>query len=116
MLLTQLSWRLIDSSAPCAVTGYNTVIIKFQHKGLEAFFRTGSTRGIQAIHAKKLGQILRSLNVATSPLEMNLPGYNLHSLKGKLEGHWAVAVSGNWRVTFTFVGPNADIVDYWDYH
>jgi len=25
-------------------------------------------------------------------------------------------VSGNWRVTFTFVGKDADEVDYEDYH
>ncbi|WP_043913989.1 HigA family addiction module antitoxin [Candidatus Regiella insecticola] len=30
------------------------MIIGFRHKGLEAFYRTGSTRGINASHAKKL--------------------------------------------------------------
>lgn len=92
------------------------MIIKFRHKGLEVFFRTGSIRGIQASHAKKLGQILRSLNVAKSPSELGLPGYGLHPLKGNLEGHWSIAVNGNWRVTFVFVGQDADIVDYQDYH
>ena len=29
---------------------------------------------------------------------------------------WAVSVSGNWRVTFKFVGKDADAVDYEDYH
>ena len=28
----------------------------------------------------------------------------------------AVSVSGNWRVTFRFVGKDADAVDYEDYH
>jgi proteic killer suppression protein len=92
------------------------MIIKFRHKGLEGFFRTGSIRGIQASHAKKLGQILRSLNVAKSPSELGLPGYGLHPLKGSLEGHWSITVNGNWRVTFVFVGQDADIVDYQDYH
>ncbi|WP_041682492.1 type II toxin-antitoxin system RelE/ParE family toxin [Pusillimonas sp. T7-7] len=92
------------------------MIVKFRHKGLEVFFRTGSTRGIQASHAKKLGQILRSLDVATSPTELNLPGFGLHPLKGNLQGHWSITVNGNWRVTFVFVGQDADIVDYQDYH
>lgn len=92
------------------------MIIKFRHKGLEVFFRTGSTRGIQASHAKKLGQILSSLDVATSPAELNLPGFGLHPLKGNLEGHWSITVNGNWRVTFVFFGQDADIVDYQDYH
>lgn len=92
------------------------MIIGFRHKGLEEFFRSNSTRGIQASHAKKLGHILRSLNVATSPAEMNLPGFGLHPLKGDLNGYWSVTVNGNWRVTFIFVGLNVDIVDYQDYH
>lgn len=61
------------------------MIVRFRHKGLEVFFNTGSTKGIQASHAKKLGQILRALNVATSPTEMNLPGFGLHPLRGNLE-------------------------------
>lgn len=92
------------------------MIIRFRHKGLEVFFKTGSTRGIQANHAKKLGQILRALDVASSPQELNLPGFGLHPLKGNLKGHWSITVSGNWRVTFVFEGQNADIVDYQDYH
>jgi hypothetical protein len=28
---------------------------------------------------------------------MNLPGFRLHSLKGRLRGYWAVAVRSNWR-------------------
>ncbi len=92
------------------------MIIKFRHKGLEVFFRTGSAQGIQASHAKKLGQILRSLDAAISPFELNLPGYKLHPLKGNLGGHWSIAVNGNWRVTFTFVGQDVDIFDYQDYH
>jgi proteic killer suppression protein len=31
------------------------------------------------------------------------------------KGTWAVSVSGNWRVTFTFVGKDADSVDCEDY-
>ena len=47
---------------------------------------------------------------------MGLPGLGLHPLKGERKGIWAVKVSGNWRVTFTFVGKDADQVDYEDYH
>jgi len=47
---------------------------------------------------------------------MNAPGYSLHPLKGELDGHWAVRVSGNWRVTFAFEGEDAILVDYKDYH
>ena len=43
---------------------------------------------------------------------MNLPGWNLHPLHGELAGHWAVKVSGNWRLTFRFEGHDAILVDY----
>ncbi len=47
---------------------------------------------------------------------MNSPGSGLHALKGKLEGHWSVMVSGNWRLTFAFDKEDAILVDYQDYH
>lgn len=47
---------------------------------------------------------------------MDLPGLALHSLKGERKGTWAVSVSGNWRVTFRFIGKDVDVVDYEDYH
>lgn len=92
------------------------MILNFKHKGLELFFKTGSVKGIQPVHAKKLGQILRLLNVAESPSELALPGFRLHPLKGELQGHWSITISGNWRLTFIFVDKNVDIVDYQDYH
>jgi len=60
--------------------------------------------------------ILASLNVAEKPSEMGLSGYHLHPLKGDRWGTWAVRVSGNWRVTFRFDGPDAMDVNDEDYH
>lgn len=92
------------------------MIISFRHKGLETFYRTGSTRGIQAAHAPKLGRILQLLDAASSPRGLDLPGYRLHPLKGELKGHWSVWVNGNWRLTFRFLGADVELVDYQDYH
>lgn len=92
------------------------MIRTFAHKGLETFFRTGSKAGIQAAHAAKLGAMLRRLNEASAPRDMNLPGWGLHPLKGALKGHWSVWVSGNWRLTFRFIGQDAELIDYQDYH
>ena len=47
---------------------------------------------------------------------MALPGLGLHALEGKLKGHHAVSVSGNWRVTFRMESGDARDVDYVDYH
>jgi toxin HigB-1 len=83
---------------------------------LEKFFETGSKAGIRAEHAERLRLILGRLSAATSPRDMALPGLRLHRLVGDRKGTWAVSVSGNWRVTFRFVGKDADAVDYEDYH
>lgn len=83
----------------------------FRHNGIERFFSTGSKSGIQAQHADRLRLILGRLSVSTSAHDMNLPGRDLHQLHGSRKGTWAVKVSGNWRVTFAFVGKDADQVD-----
>jgi proteic killer suppression protein len=92
------------------------MIKSFSHKGLEVFFRTGSTKGIQPKHADRLGRIMDRLDAAAEVRDMNAPGYDLHPLKGNLAGHWSVKVSGNWRVTFRMENGNAYIVNYQDYH
>jgi proteic killer suppression protein len=92
------------------------MICSFRHKGIEKFFLTGSKDGIQPRHAAKLWDQLSLLNAATHPDQMNVPGWKLHPLSVELEGHWAVSVSGNWRLTFRFDGEDAILVDYRDYH
>ena len=92
------------------------MICSFKHKGLERFFLTGNKAGIQVQQAERLRLILGRLSAATAPEDMRLPGLELHQLKGERKGTWAVKASGNWRITFTFVGKDADGVDYEDYH
>ncbi|KAE9528453.1 type II toxin-antitoxin system RelE/ParE family toxin [Testudinibacter aquarius] len=92
------------------------MIKSFKHKGLEKFFTTGSTAGIQAKHANKLRIQLTALNNAKQAEDMNAPPWKLHSLKGNLKGHWSITVNGNWRITFKFENGHAEIVDYQDYH
>ena len=92
------------------------MIKRFLHKGLETFFRTGSTVGVQAAHAARLRMILTNLDAAESVADMDLPGLALHPLKGDRRSFWAVRVSGNWRVVFRFRGRDAELVDYLDYH
>jgi toxin HigB-1 len=47
---------------------------------------------------------------------MDLPGLELHPLKGNRKGTWAVKVSGNWRITFKIQNDDAFDVNYEDYH
>lgn len=92
------------------------MILSYRHKGLKKFAETGYKSGIQPKHAERLGRILTALNVASRAQDMNAPGSGLHALKGTLDGHWAVTVSGNWRLTFAFDEQDAILVDYQDYH
>jgi proteic killer suppression protein len=92
------------------------MIQSFRHAGLEKFFFTGSKAGIQPAHASKLNIQLTTLNTAKNSIRMNVAGWDLHPLKGGLANHWSVKVNGNWRMTFTFEGENAILVDYLDYH
>jgi len=92
------------------------MIKSFKHKGLGKFFYNNDRRKINTQHAPKLARILDRLDASVRPQDMNLPGYKLHQLKGQEKGTWSVWVSGNWRVTFQFDGPDAIVVDYRDYH
>jgi len=92
------------------------MIIRFKHNGLERFFQQGSKSGIRPKHAERLRLILGRLQASSCPQDMNLPGLGLHELSGERQGDWALKMSGNWRVTFRFVGKDGDAVNYEDYH
>jgi len=92
------------------------MIKSWRHKGLEAFFMNGSRAGIRPDHAPRLRRQLVRLDVASEPLDMNLPGWRFHGLAGGLDGYYSVGVSVNWRLTFRFEGADVVLVDYQDYH
>ncbi|MDP3334035.1 MAG: type II toxin-antitoxin system RelE/ParE family toxin [Methylococcaceae bacterium] len=92
------------------------MIKTFQHKGLKAFFETGSKSGINPDHAPKLKRQLTRLDIAKNADDVNLPGWRLHPLTGNLAGHYSIVVNGNWRITFAFDGDDVVLVDYLDYH
>ncbi len=92
------------------------MIINFKHKGLEIFFKTCNTKGINPEHAVKIRRILEQLRRAKEIRDMDAPGYKLHQLKGDRQDIWAVTVRANWRITFKFENGDASILDYEDYH
>ena len=92
------------------------MIKSFRHKGLQLFFETGSRAGIQSSHAPRLSRQLSRLNEARNWEDVNIPGWRLHLLSGKLNHHYSIAVNGNWRITFKFEDKDVILVDYQDYH
>lgn len=90
------------------------MIKTFRHKGLQQFFETGSKSGILAAHSSKLSRQLARLNVSKKWEDMNIPGWELHPLKGKLADHYSISVNDNWRMTFKFESEDAVLIDYQD--
>ena len=92
------------------------MIASFRHRGLKALYNGRTVRRVASEHVRKLTDILAALDRSRGPEGMDLPGFRIHELKGRLKGHYAVSVSGNWRVTFRFEDGSAVDVDYVDYH
>jgi proteic killer suppression protein len=92
------------------------VIRSFRHKGLGRFYESGSVTGIQPKHAQRLRMLLVALDTAQAIGDMNVPGFRLHSLKGREKGRWSIWVNGSWRVTFEYRDAQAYVLDYEDYH
>lgn len=87
----------------------------FRHKGIEELYRTGTTRRIGADQVRKCIRILQLLEVAERPEDMNIAGLHFHGLHGNPK-RWSVRVTGNYRITFGWLGESATEIDYEDYH
>jgi len=92
------------------------MIKSFHHKGLKRLFETGQASGVNSQHVERLRKILALLETSETLDDMDLPGLNLHNLKGKRKDTLAVKVSGNWRVTFKIKNGDVLEVNYEDYH
>ena len=92
------------------------MIKSFKHKGLKKLFETGHVFGVNPQHTKRLRMILALLETSETTDDMDLPGMNLHNLKGNRKNTLAVKVSGNWRVTFKLKDGDVIEVNYEDYH
>lgn len=69
------------------------MIRNYRHKGLEKFAQTGTTIGITPVHARRIAPILDALEAATELQQMNLPGLDLHELKGDRDGEWSASIN-----------------------
>lgn len=92
------------------------MIRSFRHKGLKRLFEDGDRKSILAEYREKVENILAVLHRARTLDDMNLPGFRLHPLKGRLNGFHAVTVRANYRVIFKLENGHAYDVDFLDYH
>ena len=92
------------------------MIRSFRDKALERFFATGDGRRLSVQNTRRVANILRSLDDASRPEDMNLPGFRFHALVGRDKGRYSVSASGNWRITFGWIEGDVIDVDLEDYH
>ena len=85
------------------------MIQSFRHRGLRR-------RQLRPDQVDKIERVLARLDEADQVVQMDLPGFRLHALKGDLAGFWAVTVRANWRIIFRFDAGHAYDVDLVDYH
>src|ERR1700687_2335737 len=105
---------MLDS---CKVLPYILRMIRsLRDKSLQRFFATGDGRRLSVQNPKRIANILRSLDDASRPEDMNLPGFRFHALSGRDKGRYAVNASGNWRITFGWIEGDATDVNLEDYH
>ena len=92
------------------------MISDFKSKGLAELWERGRTAKIDAkMHARILRRLDR-LDVIVKPEEMNIPGFDFHSLRGFQPTRYSVHVNGPWCITFEFVDGEACRVDFEQYH
>jgi proteic killer suppression protein len=76
----------------------------------------GRTKEIDARLHKRILRRLDRLDAAAGPQELNVPGFDLHALKGFRPTRYTVHVNGPWCITFAFEDGDAVRVDLEQYH
>jgi len=92
------------------------MIASFRSRALKRYWAKGDDSGLRTDWRERIRLILSRLDVAKTPAQMDSPGFGFHALKGDLTGRYAVIVSRNWRITFSWRGEDATAVDLEDYH
>lgn len=91
------------------------MIRSFRSKALQRFGATGEASKLPVQKIDRVARILRLLDAASLPEQLNLPGLRFHGLRGAPK-RFAVDASGNYRITFGWDGEDAILVDIEDYH
>ena len=91
------------------------MIKSYWHKGLEQLFRTGRSSRVAPDLQKRCLKRLDAMHNAKKLSDLNLPGWNLHSLHTD-PVRYTLHVNGPWCITFEWVDGDAWRVDLEQYH
>ncbi len=92
------------------------MIRSFKSKALGDLWQNGRTAKIDAKLQARIMRRLKTLDDATRPEDLNLPGFDFHALRGFKPTRYTVHVNGPWCVTFAWDGADAVAVDLENYH
>jgi toxin HigB-1 len=92
------------------------MIASFSSRALKRFWERSDVSRLPAQFVRKIELVLDTLDAATMPRDLDLPGFGFHALKGDRRGQYAVTITRKWRITFRWSGEDATDVDFEDYH
>jgi proteic killer suppression protein len=91
------------------------VIGSFRHKELSQLFELGRSRKVRADLQARCTRRLDVLDQAESLSELNLPGFDSHSLRRKPQ-RYSIHVNGPWCITFEWKDGQAFRLELEQYH
>jgi proteic killer suppression protein len=75
------------------------MVQSFKNKGLVELFERGHSRRIRQDLQRRCLRRLEALDQAESLTDLNMPGFNFHSLQG-LPKRYSIHINGPWCITF----------------
>jgi toxin HigB-1 len=90
------------------------MIKSFKHRGLSELFETGRTARVRQDLQSRCLRRLEALDQAEILNDLNVPGFNFHSLHG-VPKRYSIHVNGPWCITFEWVEGEALRVDLEQY-
>lgn len=91
------------------------MIRSFLHRGLKAFFETGSVAGINPTFEARLRRRLLAMDAAETLDDLRVPGFDFHPLQGT-PTRYSIHVNGPWCLTFEWTNGDSWRVDLENYH
>ncbi|MBU2053644.1 MAG: type II toxin-antitoxin system RelE/ParE family toxin [Proteobacteria bacterium] len=91
------------------------MIKSFRHKGLSLLFLDDISSRVAPDMIKRCRIRLAALDEAERLEDLNIPGFDFHSLRGKPK-RYSIHVNGPWCITFEWLNGDVWRVDLVQYH
>jgi proteic killer suppression protein len=89
--------------------------LRIKHRGLQELFEKGRSARIGPAYRRNATLIMDYLDKIKNLADCS-GVKDFHPLKGERSGQYTMHVSGNYVITFDWVGTDITILDFEDYH